>query len=92
MASMVDSLFDQYERGGMTRRHLVQALAALILPATVLAQDAAPAPAPLVPGLGVNHIGLTVSDIEQSCVFFKESGNERRDGYSPRFAEWVYQR
>ena len=33
MDSMVDSLFDQYERGRMTRRHLVQALAALVLPA-----------------------------------------------------------
>jgi hypothetical protein len=69
MASMVDSLFDQYDRGSMTRRRLVQALAPLVLPASILAQDAAPAPAPLVPGLGVNHIGLTVSDIEQSFVF-----------------------
>jgi hypothetical protein len=38
MDSMVDSLFDQYERGRMTRRHLVQALAALVLPANTLAQ------------------------------------------------------
>jgi catechol 2,3-dioxygenase-like lactoylglutathione lyase family enzyme len=72
MSSMLDSLFDQYERGTMTRRHLVQALAALVLPATVLAQDAAPAPAPIVRGLGVNHIGLTVSDIERSFVFYQK--------------------
>ena len=72
MASMIDSLFDQYERGTMTRRHLVQALAALVLPATVLAQDAAPAPAPIVRGLGVNHIGLTVSDTERSFVFYQK--------------------
>ena len=38
MDSMVDSLFDQYERGRMTRRHLVQALAALVLPTNTLAQ------------------------------------------------------
>ena len=38
MDSTIDSLFDQYERGGMTRRHLVQALAALVLPAKILAQ------------------------------------------------------
>jgi hypothetical protein len=44
MDSMIDSLFDQYERGGMTRRHLVQALAVLILPERALAQDAAPPP------------------------------------------------
>ena len=36
MDSTIDSLFDQYERGGMTRRHLVQALAALVLPAKIL--------------------------------------------------------
>ena len=72
MASMVDSLFDQYESGRMTRRGLVQALAALVLPARILAQDAAPAPAPIVRGLGVNHIGLTVGDIERSYVFYQK--------------------
>jgi catechol 2,3-dioxygenase-like lactoylglutathione lyase family enzyme len=72
MSSTLDSLFDQYERGAMTRRHLVQALAALVLPATVLAQDAAPVPVPIVRGLGVNHIGLTVSDIERSFVFYQK--------------------
>jgi catechol 2,3-dioxygenase-like lactoylglutathione lyase family enzyme len=70
MASMVDSLFDQYERGGMTRRQLVQALAALVLPTTMLARDNAPVP--IVRGLGVNHIGLTVSDIERSFVFYQK--------------------
>src|SRR3984885_8481865 len=72
MVSMVDSLFDQYERGRMTRRQLVQALAALVLPAKILAQDAAPAPAPIVRGLGVNHVGLTVSDIQRSFVFYQK--------------------
>jgi catechol 2,3-dioxygenase-like lactoylglutathione lyase family enzyme len=76
MASKIDSLFDQYERGSMTRRHLVQALAALALPTSILAQgdtqDAAPAPEPIVRGLGVNHVGLTVSDIERSFVFYQK--------------------
>jgi catechol 2,3-dioxygenase-like lactoylglutathione lyase family enzyme len=72
MDPMIDSLFDRYERGSITRRHLVQALAALVLPATVLAQDAAPAPDPIVRGLGVNHVGLTVNDIERSFVFYQK--------------------
>ena len=71
MDSMLDSLFDQYERGGMTRRHLVQALAALVLPTKVLAQNAAPAPAPIVRGLSVNHVALTVSDIPRSFAFYE---------------------
>ncbi|HEY6441858.1 MAG TPA: VOC family protein [Candidatus Acidoferrales bacterium] len=70
MNSMFDSLFDRYERGSITRRHLVQALAALILPATALAQDAAPAP--IVRGLGVNHVGLTVNDIDRSFIFYQK--------------------
>ena len=72
MSSMLDSLFDQYESGKMTRRNLVQALAALVLPATALAQDAAPAPEPIVRGLGVNHIGLTVADIDRSFAFYQK--------------------
>src|SRR5215813_12633665 len=56
MNSMVDSLFDQYERGRMTRRHLVQALAALLLPTSTLAQSATRARAPIVRGLSVDHM------------------------------------
>jgi hypothetical protein len=69
MDSMIDSLFDQYERGGMTRRHLVQALAVLVLPERALAQ--APAPTPIVRGLSVNHIALTVSDVQRSFAFYE---------------------
>src|SRR3979409_501001 len=71
MDSMIDSLFDQYERGGMTRRHLVQALAVLILPERALAQDAAPASTPIVRGLSVNHVALTVSDVPRSFAFYE---------------------
>ena len=66
----IDSLFDQYERGRITRRNLVQALALLVLPTKLLAQEAAPAAEPIVRGLGVNHVGLTVSDIERSYTFY----------------------
>jgi len=72
MDSMIDSLFDQYERGRLTRRHLVQSLAALVLPRNVLAQDATTrAPAPIVRGLSVNHVALTVSDIPRSFAFYE---------------------
>ena len=71
MDSMIDSLFDQYERGRMTRRHLVQALAALVLPTNALAQDASRAPVPVVRGLSVNHVALTVSDIPRSFAFYE---------------------
>src|SRR5215831_10724123 len=67
MDSLIDSLFDQYERGGMTRRHLVEALAVLVLPQAALAQTAAP----IVRGLSVNHVALTVSDVPRSFAFYE---------------------
>jgi catechol 2,3-dioxygenase-like lactoylglutathione lyase family enzyme len=69
MNSMVDSLFDEYDRGRMTRRNLVQALAALVLPTSTLAQDGARGP--LVRGLSVNHVALAVSDVPRSFVFYE---------------------
>src|SRR5246127_2517824 len=71
MNSMVDSLFDQYDRGRMTRRHLVQALAAVILPTSTLAQERARASGPIVRGLSVNHVSLTVSDVPRSFAFYE---------------------
>src|SRR5437762_12652587 len=71
MNSMIDSLFDQYERGRMTRRYLIQAFAALVLPTSTLAQDGARASGPIVHGLSVNHVALTVSDVPRSFAFYE---------------------
>jgi catechol 2,3-dioxygenase-like lactoylglutathione lyase family enzyme len=71
MDSMLDSLFDQYDRGRMTRRHLVQALAALVVPTNALAQGAGRPPAPIVRGLSVNHVALTVTDVPRSFAFYE---------------------
>jgi catechol 2,3-dioxygenase-like lactoylglutathione lyase family enzyme len=66
----VDALFDRYERGRMTRRALVQALALVALPTKVLGEDATAHSAPIVRGLGVNHVGLIVGDINRSYAFY----------------------
>ncbi len=68
----VDTLFEQYDRGRMTRRSLVQALAILALPNKILGQGAPAASAPIVRGLGVNHVGLLVSDVERSYAFYHQ--------------------
>jgi catechol 2,3-dioxygenase-like lactoylglutathione lyase family enzyme len=62
----IDSLFDEYDRGRMTRRHLLQALAVLALPTPTLAQNA-----PIVRGLAMNHVSLTVTDVERSFTFYE---------------------
>jgi len=69
MNSTIDALFEQYEQGMVTRRQLVQAMAALLVPAAISAQPAVEA-APIVRGLNVNHIALTVSDVERSYAFY----------------------
>jgi catechol 2,3-dioxygenase-like lactoylglutathione lyase family enzyme len=71
MDSIVDSLFDRYDRGRITRRHLVQTLAAFALPASTLAQDAAQSPTPIVRGLSVNHVQLAVRDVARSTAFYQ---------------------
>jgi hypothetical protein len=80
MNSMVDSLLDQYDRGLMTRRNLVQELAALVLPTSSLAQDGARASGPIVRGLCVNHVALTVSDVPRSFAFYGIGDLRIRDG------------
>jgi catechol 2,3-dioxygenase-like lactoylglutathione lyase family enzyme len=82
----IDALFDQYDRGRMTRRGLMQALAMLALPAKVLGAKGAADSAPIVRGLGVNHVGLVVNDIERSYAFYhrlfgvKKGWPARNDG------------
>lgn len=66
----IDSLFDQYDRGRITRRGLMQALAVMVLPTAALGAGAAAESAPIVRGLGVNHVGLLVGDIERSYTFY----------------------
>jgi catechol 2,3-dioxygenase-like lactoylglutathione lyase family enzyme len=68
----IDTLFDQYDRGRMTRRGLMQALAMLALPANVLGAEGAANSAPIARGLGVNHVGLLVSDVERSYAFYHQ--------------------
>ncbi len=71
MKFTLDSLFDQYDRGRITRRHLVQALAALGLPASAAGQDGARPSTPIVRGLSVNHVALAVSDVPRSFAFYE---------------------
>lgn len=66
----IEALFDQYDHGRITRRSLVQALAMLALPVSVLGKDAPADSAPIVRGLGVNHVGLLVNDVERSYAFY----------------------
>lgn len=68
--TQIDTLVTAFERGAVSRRQLVQALAAM-----VAAGSTAPAAAqtPAIPALSLNHVSLAVNDPEASKQFFQKT-------------------
>ncbi len=66
----IDSLVSQFECGRLTRRQLVQGLAALV---TSTGATTVAAQAPPIPALSLNHVSLAVADPEASKQFFQKS-------------------
>ena len=99
MSAAIEQLVKRYEGGGMTRRDLVLALSALVVAsrapagaatpgATAGGPGAAPAQAPAapIPVTTLNHVTLTVADVQRSVEFYQRvlglplvttQGNER---------------
>jgi len=72
MSDVIEGLVRRYEGGGMTRRELVVALSALMVarsaPASAPAAQANAAP---IPVKTLNHVTLTVSDVQRSVEFYQ---------------------
>lgn len=66
----IDSLVAAFETGRLSRRQLVQGLAALV--ATAGGTEAA-AQTPAIPALSLNHVSLAVTDPEASKQFFQKT-------------------
>ena len=69
METMIADLVGRFERGGLTRRQLIQGLSAL-----AIAGQAAPAPAQPA-GLratGIDHVSVLVSDMQRSADFYQK--------------------
>ena len=66
MERMISGMLENYERGNLGRRQLIQGLAALMM-------TAVPAPAESTfKGVGLNHIALRVTDIRRSREFYQK--------------------
>ncbi len=66
----IDTLVTAFESGRLSRRQLVQGLAAMVAasaPAAVEAQT------PAIPALSLNHVSLAVTDPEASKQFFQKT-------------------
>ena len=66
----IDTLVTAFESGRLSRRQLVQGLAAMVASA---APAAAEAQAPAIPALSLNHVSLAVTDPEASKQFFQRT-------------------
>jgi catechol 2,3-dioxygenase-like lactoylglutathione lyase family enzyme len=71
MQFAISHLIDRYERGSLTRRELVQALAMLSAAGTGLA-EAQTRPAALE-GARIDHISIQVRDLPRSVAFYQET-------------------
>jgi catechol 2,3-dioxygenase-like lactoylglutathione lyase family enzyme len=67
----IDTLVAAFERGRLSRRELVQGLAALVTAAAAAPAGAQPAPA--IPAVSLNHVSLAVADPEASKQFFQRT-------------------
>jgi catechol 2,3-dioxygenase-like lactoylglutathione lyase family enzyme len=69
MEALVSRMLEHYESGRISRRHLIQALAAAAVGTRAVA---APAPESTFQGVEVNHVALRVTDVERSRDFYQK--------------------
>ena len=66
---VITTLVDRFERGGLTRRELIQGIAALVAagaaPARPVAQSAR------LTATGIDHTSVLVSDLQRSAEFYR---------------------
>jgi catechol 2,3-dioxygenase-like lactoylglutathione lyase family enzyme len=68
MIEDIDTLVTSYERGRVTRRQLLQALAVMSAPAAAGAQ---PQQAGLIKGRNLHHVNVRVSNLARSELFYR---------------------
>ena len=69
MIGDIDALVTSYERGNLTRRQLLQALAVIAAPAAAGAQTP---PGSLMKGRNLHHVNVRVSDVVRSEAFYRK--------------------
>ena len=75
MEQIINGLIKQYEKGGLSRRELVGALAAL----SVTGSSAFAAPAGFV-GTTINHVSITGSNLQRTVDFYQKTFGLQRNG------------
>lgn len=70
MKPLISDLVHRYESGGLSRRDLIQGLAALVAagPAAAVADETPPA---LMTPVGIDHVSVRVADLTRSAAFYQ---------------------
>ena len=69
METIVADLVRRFERGGLTRRQLIQGLSMLVTAGGALPADAAQTGG--LRGTGIDHVSILVSDLQHSATFYQ---------------------
>jgi catechol-2,3-dioxygenase len=69
METRIASLIEQFERGGLNRRQLIQGLSMLV--AAAGAGTTAAAQAPSLRGTRIDHVSVLVADLQRSATFYQ---------------------
>lgn len=67
MHKIISDMLEKYEKGRLSRRQLIQGVAALSA-----AAQAAPAAAATFQGVEINHVALQVTDVKRSRDFYQK--------------------
>jgi catechol 2,3-dioxygenase-like lactoylglutathione lyase family enzyme len=68
--AIIDNLVGRFERGGLTRRQLIQGLSMLVAAAGASPADAA-GQAPGLRATGIDHVSVLVGDMQRSADFYQ---------------------
>jgi catechol 2,3-dioxygenase-like lactoylglutathione lyase family enzyme len=68
MNGVIVELVNRFERGGLTRRQLIEGLSALV--ATAVASSSVAAQATGLQATGINHTSVLVTDLQRSIDFY----------------------
>ena len=69
MESIIDQMVRSFERGGLTRRQLIQGLSVLV--AGTAAPHAAAAQSAGFRGMNIDHVSVLVNDMSRSAAFYQ---------------------
>ena len=69
MDAVISELVNRFERGGITRRELIQGLSALVAATSAAAPSAAQGAG--LKATGINHTSVLVTDLQRSSEFYQ---------------------